>query len=176
MDNIEISLLVILSVGVVFALFLDFLLPKREHPFQVATLASAIVLDIAAFIPQIIENATIKGATNDIRPSFLILVTISYLMKLPAEKRLVQQASVTRKNVDLVTVQAASIFVPVVFYIIWQFQCAYLNSGSESAEYRGTVLKWTGVLFSIFSVCLLYWLFRPKQEIFFPLQFDTSIL
>lgn len=116
------------------------------------------------------------GATNDIRPSFLILVTISFYLKLPAERNLVVQARNEQKNIDIITVQAAAIFVPVIFYIIWQFQCGFLNSGSEAARNRGTVLKWSAIFFSVASLCLIYWLFRPQKQQLYSKQLAASIL
>lgn len=64
MDDIETSLLVVLAVGFVVAIGLDFYLPPKERPFQVAMLVGAIFLDIGAFVPQIIENAQKPGKFN----------------------------------------------------------------------------------------------------------------
>ena len=161
MDTIEISLLVILCMGMVTAGVLEYVVPRREKPFQVAMLVGAIFLDIAAFVPQMIENVQVAGATDDIRPSFLILITISYFLKLPAERKLIIDSRKAQRNVDIVFVQAGAIFIPVIFYILWQFQCAYLSTETAVREH---VLRYTGVFFSIVTVLLVYWVFRTEKS------------
>jgi hypothetical protein len=163
MNNSDIVVVVVLLIGAVVSIVLELWMPVPDHPRQVSTLVAGIFLDIAAFVPQIIENATVTGATNDISALFLILITLSIYMKFPAERNLILQARTSGRNVAIVTIQSASMFVPITFFVIWQYQCGYLSDN----EGRQKLLKGTAYLFTIASLVLMYWVFRPKPTLSF---------
>ena len=161
MDTTTTALIIIVVVGFIASFFVDTFVTQKQHPFQAAFLVAAYFLDVAAFVPQMIENSTKKGATDDISPIFLILVTCSFLMRLPAQKKMLKTARETDENIGITIIQTGGIFVPIIFYVIWQFQCGIL---SEPNNTRKTLLFWSGIVFSGLAVFFFYWTFVPKKR------------
>lgn len=160
MDSIDLAIVVVLVVGAIVAGILEFTTPALERPAQVALLTLGAFFEVAAFIPQLIENQNLKSqATDDIRPSFLILVTLSFYLRLPAERRLVVEAYRTGVNKYITTAQALSIFVPIIFYTTWQFQVAEYNSTEGTANNRKVVSRVSSILCVVVFVVAVFWVF-----------------
>ena len=158
MDTTEIAVFVVLIIGSVAAVFVE-LVPIQKNQNQVALLVLGVFFETAAFVPQLIENSD-RGsqATDDIRPSFLVLITLSLYLKLPAERRLLRTAFVQNNNKFITLAQTLGIFVPILFYTVWQFQVAQLNSSEGGAGRRKSAAQVSSIIFAILFGISVIWI------------------
>lgn len=171
MDVVNWMLIVVSLTGLFVSILIFYNLKDvyvGRHPMDVAFMTFSLFCEISAFFPQIVENNKEVGVTNNIQPSFLGFACFAILLKIPGECSILREAieysqnrddnnKKTRLSVNLVLAQTCGYFIPILFYIIWQFQVVVHNSDEGIYKRRKTACTIIGVIASML-VCFMGWL------------------
>ena len=170
MNPVDWALIAVALLGVIVAIFIVRGIEEKQlgkHPMYIALMTLAMFFEICSFFPQIAENSNVEGATDDIRPTFLVFATVGILCRIPGECDILKKTIENTQNtqlrshntptVHLILIQLCGHFIPIFFYIVWQLQVAVHNSDVGTAKKRKDACMVTGVISTCLFLCAIWW-------------------
>jgi len=180
MDTVDISLIAVFLIGISIVSIILWKLTKENtgrHQIYVALMTLSMVFEICAYFPQLVQNSN-EGATDNIRPTFLIFATLAILCKLPGERNILKETireniktktQISQKkellvSVPLILAQTSGLLIPIIFYITWQIQVATLNGDVGIAKKRKTACLISSIIFTVVLIGSVWWIYRGYKK------------
>lgn len=148
----------IFFISSIFFAFIFYIYAPNDQKRTGALTILSIGIMLGAFIPQLLQNQSLKGqATDPVLAIFLILTACGVLLRIPGLR---QQLHIINKNKEgllLVLLITFSNLVPLIAHTLWQWQGAIYDT--HKAIIAKDILKISAPITTIIVVISIYWLF-----------------